>query len=136
MFDLSGKHGVIVGVANKRSIAWAIAEAADRAGAQLVVTYVNERLERNVRKLATTLSRPPLIVPCDVAQDSQINELAESVKSEFGGLDFLVHGAAFAPREAISAPFLDTKREDFQVALDVSTYSLVALSRAVAPLMV
>ena len=73
MFDLSGKHGVIVGVANKRSIAWAIAEAADRAGAQLAVTYVNERLERNVRKLATTLSRPPLIVPCDVAQDSQIN---------------------------------------------------------------
>ena len=136
MFDLSGKHGVIVGVANKRSIAWAIAEAADRAGAQLAVTYVNERLERNVRKLATTLSRPPLIVPCDVAQDSQINELAESVKSEFGGLDFLVHGAAFAPREAISAPFLNTNREDFQVALDVSTYSLVALSRAVAPLMV
>ena len=136
MFDLSGKHGVIVGVANKRSIAWAIAEAADRAGAQLAVTYVNERIERNVRKLATTLSRPPLIVPCDVAQDSQINELAESVKNEFGGLDFLVHGAAFAPRDAISAPFLDTKREDFQVALDVSTYSLVALSRAVAPLMV
>lgn len=136
MSDLSGKHGLVVGVANKRSITWAIAQAADRAGARLALTYVNERLEENVRKLAATLSQPALVLPCDVSSDQQIDEVSSAVDREFQGVDFLVHGAAFVPREAISAPFLDTRREDFRVALDISTYSLVALARATAPLMV
>ena len=136
MSDLSGKHGLVVGVANKRSIAWAIAQAADRAGARLALTYVNERLEENVRKLAATLSHPALVLPCDVSSDQQIDEVSSAVDREFQGVDFLVHGAAFAPREAISAPFLDTRREDFRVTLDISAYSLVALARATAPLMV
>ena len=135
MIDFSGKQGLVVGVANKRSIAWAIAQAADRAGARLALTYVNERLERNVRALASTLKQPPVVLPCDVAQDEQIDAVAASLGREFGGLDFLVHGVAFAPRTAISEPFVETTRQDFQVALDISAYSLIALTRAAVPLM-
>ncbi len=135
MIDFSGKQGLVVGVANKRSIAWAIAQAADRAGARLALTYVNERLERNVRNLAATLRQPAVVLPCDVAQDEQVDAVAAGLEREFGGLDFLVHGAAFAPRAALSEPFVETTRQDFQVALDVSVYSLVALTRAAAPLM-
>ena len=135
MSNLSGKQGLIVGVANKRFISWAIAQAADRAGARLALTYVNERLEGNVRKLAETLTQPPVVLACDVTQDQQIDEVAAGLDREIGGLDFLVHGVAFAPREAITQPFLQTTRGDFQVALDISAYSFVALARAVAPLM-
>src|SRR5450631_2654932 len=96
MSDLSGKHGLIVGVANKRSISWAIAQAAAAAGARLALTYQTERLEENVRELAATLDNP-VVTPCDVSSDQQIADLAATVDREFGGLDFLVHGAAFAP---------------------------------------
>ncbi len=135
MTDLSGTHGVIVGVANKRSLAWAIARAMDAAGAQLTLSYATERFENHVRKLGATLQRPPLIVPCDVTSDDQIRELFAAVEREHGGLDFLVHAVAFASREAISDPFLETSRADFLQSLDVSVYSLVTLARAAAPLM-
>jgi enoyl-[acyl-carrier protein] reductase I len=135
MAELSGKVGLIVGVANKRSIAWAIAEAAASAGARLVLTYQNERLAENVTELGATLGAPPLLLPCDVASDTAIADVARSVEAEHGGLDFLVHGAAYAPREALAAPFLDTSRAAFAESLDVSAYSFVALARAVAPLM-
>lgn len=135
MTDLAGKQGVIVGVANKRSLAWAIAQAADRAGARLALTYVNERFEDNVRELAATLCQPALLLPCDVTRDDQIAALFRTVDQEFGGLDFLVHAVAFAPREAISSRFVQTSRADFGLTLDVSVYSLVALSREAAPLM-
>src|SRR5690348_16080338 len=134
MSDLAGKHGLIVGVANKRSIAWAIAQGAAAAGARLALTYPSERLEENVRELAAKLDNP-VVAPCDVGNDEQISELAASVDREFGGLDFLVHGAAFAPADALSRPFLDTSRESFRVALDISAYSLIGLARAVVPLM-
>jgi len=134
MPDLSGKHGLIVGVANKRSIAWAIAQAAAAAGARLALTYQGDRLEENVRELAETLEAP-LVMPCDVASDPQIADVAATVDREFGGLDFLVHGAAFAPRDEISNPFVQTSRDGFRIALDVSAYSLIALTRAVVPLM-
>jgi enoyl-[acyl-carrier protein] reductase I len=134
MSELTGKHGLIVGIANKRSIAWAIARAASAAGARLAVTYQGERLEENVRELATELA-DPLVLPCDVTVDAQIADVMASVAGEFGGLDFLVHGAAFAPREEISSPFLNTSREGFRMALDVSAYSLIALARGAAPLM-
>ena len=134
MADLAGKHGLIVGVANKRSISWAIAQAAAAAGARLALTYPSERLEENVRELAANLENP-VVLPCDVSSDQQITDLAAGVDREFGGLDFLVHGASFAPGDALSNPFVDTTRESFRIALDVSTYSLVALTRAVVPLL-
>jgi len=134
MTDFSGKHGLVVGVANKRSISWAIAQAAAQAGARLALTYPSQRLEENVRELALTLDNP-LVVPCDVTSDEQIAALAASVDREFGGLDFLVHGAAFARQAELDSPFLQTSREGFRIALDVSAYSLIALSREVAPLM-
>jgi enoyl-[acyl-carrier protein] reductase I len=134
MSTLSGKHGLIVGVANKRSISWAIAQAAATAGARLALTYPSERLEENVRELAATLDNP-LVAPCDVASDQQIADLATTLDREFGGLDFLVHGASFAPADALHNPFVDTSRESFRIALDVSTYSLIGLTRAMVPLM-
>src|SRR3984885_3340444 len=130
MPDLSGKHGLVVGVANKRSIAWAIAQAASAAGARLALTYQGERLGENVRDVAENLEAP-LILPCDVTNDEQIADVAAAVDREFGGLDFLVHGAAFAPQAELSNPFVRTSREGFRIALDVSAYSLVALTRAV-----
>ena len=134
MPDLSGKHGLVVGVANKRSISWAIAQAAATAGARLALTYQGERLEENVRELAAKLEQP-LVVPCDVTSDQQIADLAASLDREFGGLDFFVHGAAFAPQAELSNPFVQTSREGFRIALDVSAYSLIALTRALVPLL-
>lgn len=134
MTDLSGKYGLIVGVANKRSIAWGIAQAASNAGARLAVTYQGERLEENVRELSAAL-KDPLILPLDVTSDQQVAAVFAEVDGDFGGLDFLVHGAAFAPREELSAPFLQTTREGFRVSLDVSAYSLIALARGAVPLM-
>jgi enoyl-[acyl-carrier protein] reductase I len=131
---LTGKTGLIVGVANKRSISWAIAKAAASAGARLAVTYQGERLEQNVRELAAGLQEP-LLFPCDVCEDGQIDGVFEAIDREFGGLDFLVHGAAFAPREALDAPFVQTSREAFRMSLDISAYSLIALSRSALPLM-
>ena len=131
---LSGKFGLIVGVANKRSIAWAIARAAADSGARLAVTYQGERLEDNVRELSATLT-DPLVLPLDVTDDAQIANVFAALEREFGGLDFLVHGAAFAPREELSAPFVQTSREGFRMSLDISAYSLVALARGARPLM-
>ena len=132
--SLTGKQGLIVGVANKRSISWGIAQAAAAQGARLALTYPSERLGENVRELAEQLEKP-VLAPCDVASDEQIADLVATIDREFGGLDFFVHGAAFAPADALSRPFIETSRESFRIALDVSAYSLVALTRAVAPLM-
>jgi enoyl-[acyl-carrier protein] reductase I len=134
MSVLAGKRGLIVGVANKRSISWAIAQAAAAAGARLALTYPSERLEENVRDLAATLDRP-LVLPCDVASDQQIADLTASLDAEFGGLDFLLHGAAFAPKADLDNPVVQASREGFRIALDVSAYSLIGLTRAVLPLM-
>jgi enoyl-[acyl-carrier protein] reductase I len=136
MADLQNKTGLIVGVANKRSIAWAIAQAASAAGARLAVTYQGERLEENVRDLSTSLANP-LILPCDVTDDAQIANVFAEIEREFGGLDFVVHGAAFAPREELASDFhfVDTTRAGFKLSLDVSAYSLIALARGAAPLM-
>jgi len=123
-----------MGVANKRSIAWAIANAANKAGARLILTYQNDRLGENVRELAPELNNP-LVLPCDVASDEQIQTLMSRIGEEAGQLDFLAHVLAYAPGEALDGMYADTKREDFRVALDVSAYSLVAVSRAALPLM-
>ena len=110
---LEGKTGLIMGVANKRSIAWGIANAANKAGARLVLTYQNERLGENVRELAPQLNNP-LLLPCDVASDEQIQALMARIGEEIGHLDFLVHALAYAPREALDGMYADTRREDFQ----------------------
>jgi enoyl-[acyl-carrier protein] reductase I len=132
--QLNGKHGLIVGVANKRSISWAIAQAAAAAGARVAMTYQGQRLEENVRELADGLT-DPLVLPCDVTDDGQIARVFEEVERSFGGLDFLVHGAAYAAREDLSNPFVQTTRDGFKLALDVSAYSLIALTRGALPLM-
>ena len=134
MTDFAGKTGLIVGVANKRSIAWAIAQALAARGARLAVTFQGERLEENVRDLSENLT-DPLILPLDVTSDEQIAAVFEQIESTFGGLDFVVHGAAFAPREELAAPFVQTSREGFRMSLDISAYSLIALARGAKPLM-
>ena len=134
MPSLTNKTGLIVGVANKRSIAWAIAQAAAAEGARVALTYQGERLEENVRELSAGLP-DSLVLPLDVTDDAQIARVFEEVDRTFGGLDFLVHGAAYAAREELSNPFAQTSREGFRLALDVSAYSLIALSRAALPLM-
>jgi enoyl-[acyl-carrier protein] reductase I len=134
MTDFAGKHGLIVGVANKRSIAWAIAQAMSRRGARLAITYQG-RFEEHVHELSQGLEQPPLILPCDVSSDAEIDAVYARVDQEFGGLDCVVHGAAFAPREELSAPFSNTTRDGFKTALDISAYSLIALTRGALPLM-
>ncbi len=134
MSDLTGKLGLVLGVANKRSISWAVAQAAAAAGARIALTYPSERLEENVRELAATLDNA-VVLPCDVTNDAQIAALTASLGQEFGGLDFVVHGAAFAPAAELSNRFIQTSREGFRIALDVSAYSLIALTNACVPLM-
>ena len=131
---LEGKTGLIMGIANKRSIAWGVANSVNSAGARLILTHQNERLGENVRELAPLLNNP-MVLPCDVASDEQIQALMDRIREEAGHLDFLVHALAYAPREALSGMYAETKRADFAVALDVSAYSLAAISRAALPLM-
>jgi enoyl-[acyl-carrier protein] reductase I len=131
---LEGKTGLIMGVANKRSIAWGIANAANKAGARLILTYQNDRLGENVRDLAPQLNNA-LVFPCDVGSDDQIRTLAGSLSEQVGHLDFVVHALAYAPREALEGMYADTTREAFKIAMDISAYSLVAVSRALLPLM-
>ena len=134
MTALAGKVGLIVGVANKRSLSWAIAQAAADAGATLVLTYQG-RFEEHVNELAATLSPTPLVLPLDVQNDAEIHDVFSRIQQEHGGLDFLVHGVAFANREDISNPFVQTSRDGFKLALDISAYSLIALARGAKPLM-
>jgi enoyl-[acyl-carrier protein] reductase I len=131
---LEGKQGLVIGIANKRSIAWGIAQAVSREGARLAVTYQGERLEENVRELAQGL-REPLILPCDVSKDADLDALADAIRKDFGGLDFVVHAVAFALREELDGEFLNTSREGYRLAQDVSAYSLTAVARRMVPLM-
>ena len=131
---LQGKTGIIFGVANKRSIAWAIAQALSREGMRLAFTYQGERLKEGVEGLAGSLSGS-LILPCDVTSDSDINSVFGAVGREFGKLDAIVHSVAFAPREDLERDFIETSRDGFKTAHDISAYSLVAITRAAIPLM-
>src|SRR5437763_1851687 len=132
---LSGKLGIVFGVANKRSIAWAIAQTWAREGAKLAFTYQGERLKENVEELAGTFGADTLILPCDVTRDEDIANVFKTVAEKFGKLHLLLHSVAFAPKEALEGEFVNTTREAFRIAHDVSAYSLVALARAAAPLM-
>ena len=132
---LAGKTGVIFGVANKRSIAWAIAKAWAGAGARLIFNYQGERLKENVQDLVSEFGSETPLYPCDVSKDEEIEAFFEKVRGHTQRLDLLLHSVAFAPREALEGDFLSTSREAFHVAHDVSAYSLVALTRAAVPLM-
>ena len=132
---LSGKRALIVGVASDRSIAWGIAQAMHRQGAELAFSYVNEKMKERVEVLAHSLGSP-LTMPLDVTSDTEIESAFDLIRREWAGLDILVHAVAFAPREGVSGGFLEnTTREVFRIAHDVSSYSLTALARAAAPLM-
>jgi enoyl-[acyl-carrier protein] reductase I len=122
-------------VANKRSIAWAIAQAWHKAGAALAFTYQGERLKENVEELTSAFGPDTLLAPCDVARDEEISRAVAAVREKHGKLHMLLHSVAFAPREALEGDFLGTSREAFRVAHDISAYSLVALARETAPLM-
>src|SRR5437867_5354349 len=126
---LQGKTGLVVGVANKRSIAWAIAQAWAQAGARLAFTYQGERLKENVEELAGTFGQQTPLYPCDVTRDEDIARVFEQIAKDFGKVDILLHSVAFAPKEALEGQFVNTWREAFRVARDVSAYSLVSLAR-------
>jgi enoyl-[acyl-carrier protein] reductase I len=131
----NGKRGLVLGVANKRSIAWAIARQLAEGGAQLAVTYQGERIESSVRELASS-GDSPLVTACDVRSDDDVARVYSEVGEVFGGeLDILVHSVAYAAAEDLEGRFTDTPRERFWLALDVSAYSLVACARAAEPLM-
>ncbi len=132
---LEGKKGLILGVANDHSIAWGIAQALHREGADLGFTYVGEALERRVRPLATSLEAK-LIEPCDVSSDAQIAALMQRVREVYGRIDILVHAIAFANRDELSGSFLKTTREGFRTALEISAYSLIALVKAAGDMLV
>ena len=131
---MEGRNVVVFGVANKRSIAWAIAQQMQQAGANLAITYQNERLKQEADDLIAALPNARAL-QCDVSRDEEIAALFETLKTTYGKLDAVVHSVAFAPGDALKNPFVQTKREDFRLALDISAYSLVAVANAAAPLM-
>ncbi len=134
MNRFEGKRGLVLGVANKRSIAWAIARRLADEGAQLAFTYQGERIEKGVRELAETVSSP-LVTECDVRSDDDVERVVREAGESLGGLDLLVHSVAFAAAEDLEGRFTDTPRDRFWMALDVSAYSLVSCARAAEPLM-
>ncbi|MCA8955868.1 MAG: enoyl-ACP reductase [Planctomycetes bacterium] len=135
MGEMDGKTAVIFGVANKRSIAWAITRAMVRDGARVVLNYQNERMEEGVRKLAEELPKDTLVAPCDVTDQEQVGRFFAEVGSACGGIDALVHSVAFAKREELGGRYVDTSLDGYLMAQHVSAYSLVTLAKAAEPLM-
>ena len=131
---MDGKRGIILGVANEMSIGWGIAQQLRAAGAELAFTYLNKALEKRVRPLAESLDSK-LILPCDVGRDEDIVETFKEVEKAWGKIDFVIHSVAFANREDLKRPFSETSRDGFALAMDISAYSLIAISRCAAPLM-
>ncbi len=131
---MDGKRGVIFGVANDKSIAWGIAQQLHEAGAELAFTYLNESLEKRVRPLAESLGSK-VVLPCDVGSDEEIQSVFDELKKEWGTIDFVVHAVAFANRDDLKNPFVETSRDGFALAMDISAYSLVAVTRSALPLL-
>ena len=132
--DLSGKTAVVFGIANQRSIAWSIAKILSDAGAKIIATYQNERVEDSVSKLTSQLNNA-ITVECDVSDENNVKSAFETVRGNCETLDIVVHSIAFAQRDDLGGRFIDTDREGFRVALDISAYSLVSIARNAAPLM-
>lgn len=133
--DLSGKNAVVFGIANHRSIAWAIAQILHDAGANIAIAYQNERVKNGVARLVSQWEGDTPIIECDVSDDANVAAAFDSVGEAFGGLDIVVHSIAFANRDDLGGPFVDTDREGFRLALDISAYSLLPIARCAAPLM-
>jgi enoyl-[acyl-carrier protein] reductase I len=131
---LENKIGMIFGVANKRSIAWACAAACAGHGAKMAFTYQGERLKENVEELAGTLN-DSLVIPCDVSDQAAVDAAFEAVGKKYGRLDFVIHSIAFAPKEALDGEFVTTTRDAFRTALEISAFSLTQIALAAAPLM-
>lgn len=131
---MTGKRGVVFGVANDKSIAWGVAQQLHEAGAELAFTYLNDALEKRVRPLAESVGAS-IILPCDVGSDEQIAAVFTELGKAWGSIDFVVHAVAFANREDLKNPFSQTAREGFALAMDISAYSLVAVTREAIPLM-
>lgn len=131
---MKGKRGVIFGLANDKSIAWGVAQQLHEAGAELAFTYLNEALEKRVRPLAESLGSE-IILPCDVVKEEEVAAVFAELEKQWGKIDFVVHAVAFANREDLKKPFSETSREGFELALDISAYSLVAVTRHAIPLM-
>lgn len=135
---LEGRKGIVLGVANKRSLAWACAKSCAERGAQVALTYQNERFQETVQNLAATLPGPSATIPlirCDVTRDEDLAGMADAVKRQFGTIDFVVHSIAYANPQELKNRFHETSRDGFRVALDISAFSLIAVARALAPLM-
>ncbi len=131
---MDGKRGVIFGVANDKSIAWGVAQQLHEAGAEIAFTYLNDALEKRVRPLAASLGSK-IILPCDVGSDDEIAAVFKELEQQWGTIDFVVHAVAFANRDDLKNPFTQTSREGFALAMDISAYSLVAMTRFALPLM-
>lgn len=131
---MDGKRGVIFGVANDKSIAWGVAQQLHEAGAEIAFTYLNDALEKRVRPLAASLGSK-IILPCDVGSDDEIAAVFKELEQQWGTIDFVVHAVAFANRDDLKNPFTETSREGFALAMDISAYSLVAMTRCAMPLM-
>lgn len=137
MLDLTGKNALVTGIANNRSIAWGIAQQLHQAGANLGITYLPDdkgKMEKKVNDLVEPLN-PSLFLPCNVQDEAQVETVFEKIQAEWGRLDILIHCLAFANRDDLTGDFSDTSRDGFQLALDVSAYSLVTLARGAKPLM-
>ena len=132
--DLSGKNGIVFGVSNRRSIAWAISEQLNRAGARMLFSYQGNRLHGTLSKLTANFSNP-VLAECDLTDDAQIDSVFEKAHQEMGSLDFVVHSVAFAPKNTFLQPFAKVSREDWKLTMDVSAYSLVAISLRASKLM-
>ena len=133
--DLEGKNALVFGVANQRSIAWHIAQSLDSAGANVTLSYLNDRILSSVERLAGGLSHDTSLIECDVSDDSNVERAFAEVESRLSHVDIVVHSIAYANREDLGGPFIDTPREGFRLALDISAYSLVSVARHAAPLM-
>lgn len=133
--DLSGKNGIVFGIANHRSIAWAIAQILHDAGANIAVAYQNERVKNGVARLVSHWEGDAPLIECDVSDDANVAAAFDGVGEAFGSLDIVVHSIAFANRDDLGGPFVDTDREGFRLALDISAYSLLPIARSAAPLM-
>ena len=131
---MAGKRGLVLGIANERSIAWGIAQACAAQGAELALTFQGEALEKRVRPLAERLGAG-IVEPCDVSDDASLEALFETLKAQWGRLDFLVHAVAFSDKSELSGQYLQTSRENFRTTLDISCYSFTACARHAAPLM-
>jgi enoyl-[acyl-carrier protein] reductase I len=132
---MKGKKGIVLGIANKKSIAYGIAKACQEQGAQMAITYLNERFEKKLAPIAEELECGSRLYPCDVSKPEEIKALKESLQKDFGQIDFIVHSIAFAPKEGLSGRFSDISKEAFDVAMDISVYSLIEIVRELKPIL-